>query len=427
MQKNVSRAGLCLAIALCALTASAEKTTVSAVVAFNPGQAAYQRILDTVEAFEKAYPDIDIDMEPIGHEIYHTKLQTLAVSGQLPDILYLWPGKRTAYITEKGLALDLRPYMERDEADKEFLPLIVASQGPNGEVYQLGNNINPTSIVYANDDLLKEMGLSYPRTMKEWAAQAKTIRDNGYFPLIMGNKANWVMQSCMLSALVGRLGGDDWAKAARTGEGSFTDPEFVNALKQIQALVDSGLLDKAVNSLDRVKAIELFMAERAVYFIEGAWSTTDLIAGLEDDQKVYFSLNPLPAVEGERTHGSSSGVAGTGFAINAKLAGTPKADAAWEWIRFYAGRQSADIAFKHGEIPAVHDLDVPSKLDPMTVKLSNMLQDMVVTEVLDDRLDPEGINLLNGKLQELIFGTIDAETVAAEYEAWVAEHDSNRK
>lgn len=427
MLKYLARWGLCLGTTSFALTASAEKITLSAVVAFNPGQAAYQRILDTVESFEKTYPDIDMDMEPIGHEIYHTKLQTLAVSGQLPDILYLWPGKRTAYITEKGLAMDLRPFIERDGADKEFLPLIVAPQGPNGEVYQVGNNINPTSIVYANDDLLKEMGLAYPRTMKEWAAQASTIRDNGYFPLVMGNKANWVMQSCMLSVLVGRLGGDDWSKAARTGEASFTDPEFVRALAQIRALVESGLLDKAVNSLDRVKAIELFMAERAVYFIEGAWSTTDLIAGLDDDQKKYFSLHPLPAVEGERTPGSSSGVAGTGFAVNANLAGTPKAEAAWKWVRFYAGRGSADIAFRHGEIPAIQDLDVPSELDPMTVKLSNLLQDMVVTEVLDDRMDPEGINLLNGKLQELIFGTIDPETVAADYEAWVAAHDSNRK
>ncbi len=427
--KNVIR-HLIVSTLLLALGTSlwAKDLVLTGLIGMNPGESAYEGFLEKVRRFEEQNPGIKLEIDAIGHDAYHTKLQTLVVSGQLPDVLYLWPGKRTSYVTSKDLAMDLRPFIEKDGVQQEFLPIITASQGDGGQVYQLGQDLNLTNVVYANERLLKEIGLSYPKTMGEWQAQAKKIRDAGYFPLVMGNKSNWVMQSCMLSPLMGRVGGNEWFDSARTGQGgSFTDPEFVNAFKLIEQMVQSELIDKSVNSLERGKAIELFFAERAVYFIEGGWSTSNFVEALDDEQKQYVSLNLMPSISGEKTPNSTAGVAGTGFGINAKLKGTPKAEAAWKWVKAFAGYGTADIALKYGGLPALTSLELPETTDPMIRKLAEVIQGANVTYVLDDRMDPEGANWMNTALQELIYGSKTAQGIAQEYEDWVAKNDSNRK
>ncbi|MCY4460505.1 MAG: hypothetical protein OXC26_08955 [Albidovulum sp.] len=42
-------------------------------------------------------------------------MQTLAISGNLPIILTLRPGKRAGCLTDKGRAMDLRPMIEADD------------------------------------------------------------------------------------------------------------------------------------------------------------------------------------------------------------------------------------------------------------------------------------------------------------------------
>ncbi|MEM9424560.1 MAG: extracellular solute-binding protein, partial [Spirochaetota bacterium] len=173
-----------------------------------------------LEQFYEANPNVQFEVEELFNEPFHQKLQAMAVSGGLPDIVRLWPGKRTGYVTGQGLVKDLRPYLGDEK--NNFMAIAMAPQGPNGEIYELPWKITVTNVVYTNEKLLRELGLSYPQTMAELYEQSPVIREAGYVPVAMTNKDGWQMQSTFLSALVERTGGQKWFAGAVSGQNSFS-------------------------------------------------------------------------------------------------------------------------------------------------------------------------------------------------------------
>ena len=82
---------------------------------------AYQDLSDPVTApnfkillntFNASNPNIKLNIEYNFDEAYHNKLQAMLVAGQLPDVLFLWPGKRTGSVTESGQIKDLKPRLK---------------------------------------------------------------------------------------------------------------------------------------------------------------------------------------------------------------------------------------------------------------------------------------------------------------------------
>ena len=98
------------------------------------------------DAFSKLHPDIEIEREFGFSEAYHNKLQPMAVAGQIPDIVFLWPGKRTAYVTGRGLIKDLSPWKKGHEA--EFAGGALNAQVPNGEIYELPEQMTSTHVMF---------------------------------------------------------------------------------------------------------------------------------------------------------------------------------------------------------------------------------------------------------------------------------------
>lgn len=417
---------LVLALMLFASFAQAEKITLKMFE--------YQDLTDKVdvanweellEAFSKEQPDIEFEFEYGFDEAYHNKLQTMAIAGQIPDLVFLWPAKRTGYITEQGLIKDLRLWLKGHEA--EFAAGALAAQGPNGEIYELPEQMTATHVMYSNEKLMKELGLTFPKTLDELVAQGETIRAAGLIPIAMTNKAGWQMQSCLLSALTERAGGMDWYDKAIVGDGaSFADPEFVNALSVIDTLAKNEMLMPGINQAGYGAALTEFVNEKAVYYIDGGWRVNNLVGELNDEQKQYISLSTFPEIPNQKGQaGSTAAVAGTGYGMNAKLEGE-KAEAAWKWIWFYSGPVGSKIRQKNGALPA-YNLPPNEDLDVMVKKLNTFVAETPSGYVIDAKMDAEGMGVLHPAIQEMILGAKTPEQVAQEYEAWVAANDSNRK
>lgn len=377
------------------------------------------------EAFSKLYPNIEIEREFGFSEAYHNKLQPMAVAGQVPDIVFLWPGKRTGYITGRGIIKDLRPWLEGHE--DEFAGGALAAQGQNGEIYELPEQMTATHVMYTNEKLLKDLGLTFPKTLDELIAQGETIRAAGLIPIAMDNKDGWEMQSCLLSALTERAGGMEWYNKAIKGDGaSFADPEFVNALSVIDTLAKNEMFSPGINQADYGAALTEFINERAVYTIDGGWRVNNLTGTLTDEQKQYVTLNTFPDIPNQKGQsGSTAMVAGTGFGMNANLEGE-KAEAAWNWIWFWSGPEGSKIRQKNGALPA-YNLPPNDDLDVLIKKLNAFVATTPSGYVIDAVMDAEGMATLHAGLQEMILGAKTPEEVAQEYEAWVAANDSARK
>jgi len=379
---------------------------------------------ELMAGWEAAHPDITLDFDYGFNEPYHDKLQAMAVAGQLPDVMFLWPGKRTGYVTGSGLIKDISPWV--DVVKQEFAPAAVAPQGPNGEMWELPEQVTATHVMFTNTKLLDELGLEFPDTLEELIAQGDTIRNAGYIPIAMDNKDGWEMQSCLLSALVARTAGKEGMDAMRTGAASFSDPMFVDALRVIQALSDYDMFSPGINQADYGEALNAFAAGDAVYLIDGGWRTNELVKLMPSDAYEYVEYNVFPKLPTDEVMpGSSAIIAGTGIGMNAKLTGE-KAEAAWDWIYFFAGPVGSEIKAGQGWLPAVK-IDFPPDFPPMLSNLVNFLNATPGGYVIDGVMDAEGMGVLHPAIQEMMFGNKTPQQVADEYEAWVAANDSSRK
>jgi raffinose/stachyose/melibiose transport system substrate-binding protein len=431
----MAKRGIILAAALLALAMAASaqtakldpntKVTVTVYHQWDPSSPEGPIWDETVAAFTKIYPNVKIDVEFAAGEPYHQKLQAMAVSGQLPDVMFLYAGKRTGYVTGRALVKDLRPLLGQEI--KDFLPAAMMPQGPNGEIYELPQNIDVAHVMYVNRSLQAKLNLKDPTSLEDLLAQGKKIRAAGYTPISMGNKDPWVMGTFMLSELVDRYGGTAWFDKAMTGKGaSFKDPSFVKALEDIKTLADNKLFSTGVNQLTYSQGFEEFMQGKAVYHVNGGWRVPTIIQMKSAAEQADIAMIAWPEVKGQvAPKGSTIATPGNGFGMNAKLEGA-KAQAAWAFIEFFSGEGGSRIGMSHGLLPA-YKLDFSQyELAPITKTYLKFIDGRAMGYIIDAKMDGEGMSVLNPGMQEMTMGKKSPKQVAEEYEAWVAANDSSR-
>lgn len=380
-----------------------------------------------IARFKELHPEISITMETGFGSPYHDKLHLMTKTGLTHDLIYLWPGKRTGYVTAKGLVKDLRPWIRGHE--KEFKPIALTPQGPNGEIFELPDSIDVCHIIYTNTRLLNELGLTYPATFEEFVEQAPIIKAAGLTPISIANDEGWQIQSSLLSTLTERAAGNEWWNKVVTGSGaSFSDPEFIRALNYIKILYDKGMFKQQINQVNSFEALNEFIEEKSVYFIDGIWRTPELVKLLTDKQKTYIAFNTFPDINDQKgTSGSTSVVPGTGFAMNARL-NNKKADTAWKWIWFFSGPEGSKININTALYPAyiVHQMEID---DPFIRNLVDFAENIHFRPlVIDNYMDREGVkNVLQPDIKKMMSGHLTPEQVGQNYENWVQNFDSNRQ
>jgi raffinose/stachyose/melibiose transport system substrate-binding protein len=388
----------------------------------NPQSEGYNQ---TMAAFEEAYPDITLELEYATGEAFHQKFQAMAASRQMPDLFTTYVGKRTAYITETGLVLDLRPYLT-DSFKNAFNPASWEPQGSDGEIYTIPPSMAVCHVFYANTAILDELGLKFPATYEDLLSQVKMIRAAGYYPVSMGNKDQWVVNSWLLSALVDRTGGKGWFVKAMKGDAAFTDAPFVKALEIVAEMTKKNVFSPGVNQMSNTEADQEFYQQKSVYLIDAGWRTSAMVTTLSPAQQDAIYMGVFPAVKGEVSPGSSAAVPSEGFGISSKLEGTAKADAAWELLKFYNGKEGAAIRLRNGEIPT-YKLDYDNfDMPDLQKRYAEFSTTKPMGYIIDAMMDGEGMGLLNPDIQAMMFGELTPAEVASRYEEWVAANDSSR-
>lgn len=380
----------------------------------------------TLDAFAQKFPNIKIDWEYVSGEQFHDKFQTMAAAGDIPDLFTCYAGARSGYIINRGAVKDLRPYLT-DEFKSHYTSSIWDPQGPNGEIYIISPNMAVCTVVYVNTKLQRQLGLPMPKTLDEMFGQVPAIRAAGLTPLMFGNKGVWQAQSFLLSMLVDRMAGKAWFDRARTGAAKFTDPQFVSSLDVIKKMVDTQLFPAGVNQLEGPEAWGAFVQNQAVYLLDAGWRIPALMGAAAPGDYTNYQVIAFPAVNGEVTKGSSAATLGEAIAMSSKLGGA-KADAAWNFISFIYGEPGCDILMRYGTVPT-YKLDLSKyKLDSLNRQYIELINSQSMGYVIDAVMDGEGVNnILNPGIQAVMMGSKTSTRLAAEYEAWVAANDSNRR
>lgn len=394
---------------------------------------ASREITEVWEEFEKRNPHITVIREDLFNEPFHHKTEAYAAAGNLPDVMFMWPGGRSTTLHTKGLVKDLGSLVE--EVRDEFSEAALMPQ-TGGYLAMIPTTITASHVMYVNKGMLDEMGLEIPTTYEELVAMVPTLRQAGKNVVLMGAQDDWVIQSCLFSMIVGRLVGDEKMDEIIAGEAKFTDPEFVNALKFYRRLYDDGILNRRIMNTTYGEVNGLFAAGRAPFLIDGDWKTgnflTDPTTGealIPVDKQDQFVITVFPAIPGEIAENamSTSIVAGVGYGMNANIpAGSAKEEAAWELLKWLNGVEAQTLRLETGGT-------TPSRVDVTSDNLEPLVQERLRvygkigngTYVLDNVLAGDVYGPLNVGLQEIGLELATAEEVAEKvqvaFDNWKAD------
>lgn len=367
-----------------------------------------QSWLELVDQFEADYPDIRVDHDSLYDEVYHSRATAQLAAGDVPDLMYVWPTPRSSYAYDAEVLVDLRDYLDLSA----YSDAAMAPQGPDGEIYTIPISIGMNSVMYANTQLLDELGMSVPETYDELTAMVEPLRDEGLIPITMGNADTWVMNSTLFGTLVGRFGGPGWFQAAVDGEVSFTDDEFVTALEWLERIYDDGVLPEDSIQTDYGTALSQFNNERAPFLIDGHWRAEGWAEApfAEDVEWMVF-----PALDGESYSGSTAGGGAPGYTITtAATENDERLEAAITMLEYITQEPGASIRVETqpGFIPSYEGVSLDD-VDFVTQQKSVFYDS--VSQVLDTPdafLPPDTNDVLNNGMQELALGVVTPQELA---------------
>lgn len=368
-----------------------------------------------VDKFGKENPDVVVEEEAIGDQTaYYTKLKTLAASNELPDI-FICKGSELAMFAKNQTAAALDEILSADTQWKDgFVPSAFDDLTSDGKVYGVPFSMLSTHVIYYNKQILADAGFqSFPATWAEFMDMISKVKAKGITPIALGNKEQWVAESCVLSALGDRFTGTDWFLSLKDNKGAkFTDPDFIKALAALQELGKAGAFNKDMNSINNDQQKTLYFNGKAAMFMEGSWAIGAVTAGpkeIADNTEVAV----LPSVEGGKGNPlSMSGGAGSGFASGVKGFAAKK-DAIAKILKAISGPDFAKSIAEKGEPVAykVADYD-KSKVSALAVKYADMSSKLKFTPIYDSYLNPAVVSSMNAGLQEILIGSVSPEDLA---------------
>lgn len=369
--------------------------------------------------FERRNPDIKLEREDLFNEPFHQKTSAYIAAGQLPDVLYMWPSGRSTELHAKKLVKDLRPFLEADGMLDDFVPAAIAPQGA-GYLAEIPIGITFSHALYVNTKLLADNGLSMPETYADLKAMVPVLKAKGMETVLIAAQDDWVMQSCLFSAVVGRMAGDDFVDKLISGEAKFTDKPFMDSLRIVEDMFKSGVISQKALQTPYGEVPALFAAGKAPFLMDGDWRSgafqTDTSTGIAlipvEDQK-HIAMTVLPALPGEINSNTSSSTVGVGFGMSADIpAGSAREKAAWELIKFLQSEYVQKIRLETGaSFPSRVGVSVP-ELEPISQTRAQFYADYTGTYVLDSVLDASVYAPINIGLQEIGLGLSTPEEVA---------------
>lgn len=375
--------------------------------------------------FERRNPDIRVERETLYLEPFHQQTAAYVAAGQLPDVLLMWPGGRSAHLHEQRLTKDLTPFVE--PIRHLFYESALQPQAA-GYLAMLPQGLTASHVMFVNTRILNELGLSVPETYEDLVAMIPTLRAAGYQqPVIMGAQDDWVIQSTFFSMILGRLAGDEFTEAVARREAKFTDEPFLRALRFYAGLFDDGVLSPLIVATSYGDVNALFAQGVAPFMIDGEWKVGNFITdpttgealippSLQED----IEITVFPAIPGEIVSNTTSSVVSTGYGMNAAIpAGSAKEQAAWRLIEWLLGPEAQKVRLESGgNCCSRVDVEV-GELEPLAEKRMTIHERFLGTHVFDNVFPPAVNSVMNVVLQEMALGLKTPEQAAAEVqEAW---------
>lgn len=269
-----------------------------------------------------------------GNEFYQA-----VASGTAPDLVNCSFTMMDSYITS-GILEPLNQYTDEWDEWGNFTKEYVDMFTKDGKVYGVPNQVAPMLFGY-NKALFEEAGIKEPpKTWDEAVEVAKKINDPdnqvaGYATLA-AEWTEWFFQYYVWQA------GGDLTKENEDGtaELTFTDPAVIKAAEYYQKLKNEGVLQSDLTLKFSDLVTNFGLGKIGMMPFAGDWVSEAITKGIDPDD-IGLCLPPA-GPSGKQT----TAIGGDCWVINAK-ADQAKKDAAWEYIKYYTGKDYRTSYFEN--------------------------------------------------------------------------------
>lgn len=336
----------------------------------------------TVEAFNALDNGITINAEWMASEDTKTKLPTLMAANQAPDMFMCWSAGYIKPYVDAGKIYCLDEAMAADpEWVDRYLGGTLEHLTYDGKVYGIPGVLEVQCAAY-NNEIMAEYGLEIPQTHSEFLEAMKVIRDGGkYIPVAFGNSTAWPSASHS-EVLVNAIAGTEAFQKAVSGEGSWTDPAFIQAAQMLQDMANEKLFPDGYQSITPDEAIAQFKNGRAAAI---NWNCYFLSFMEQADSAIIdkYTVTKQPTVDGGV--GDNNMWLGQPSCCVAIAESCQNKEAAVEFLKYYSSDEAAQRLVDAGVLPAVTtaNLDMTNTRGGQRQLLA-LLQDMTGIYVFYD-------------------------------------------
>lgn len=381
----------------------------------------YDGFYTMLEEWQEEHPDVKITQSVLETADYETKIQAQAAVGDMPD-LFCVKGSWFQNFVESDLLAPMTDAINSYEYKDSFREGVFDAATVGEDIYGMPIQFSVSSLVFYNADMWADIGYSeFPDNWDDLYDAIEKFNEKGITPFALGNADKWPAESCILSALGDRYTGTDWTNniIANNGESSFTDPEFVKALEHLQAMAEAGAFNADFNTADTGQAAELYKQGQAAATINGFWNLTNINTTATDEVKENTKIAILPPVDGGKGEvNRTSG--GCGWYMGMSPQDDPeKAELVQDLLMHLGGYEYSEfMTEKYGlAVPCVVEGVDTTQFPPATQEYIKLMETVELTPIYDILMNASVIETMNSGVQELMNGTKDAETVAAEIQA----------
>jgi raffinose/stachyose/melibiose transport system substrate-binding protein len=321
----------------------------------------YQNSLPVaVEAFEKANPDITVELEFVEVASLHTTLRTQLTAGTAPDVFTAYPGNGTPTAMEVlvpgGYLMDLSDLALNDRIPSGMDSVTMV----DGKRYILPLSLGAIGGIY-NEAALEETGLTAPTTWSEVLDFCTDARAAGKVAYAYGAQTAWNNQLHLFPLTATLVYGQnpDFDAEQAAGEVSFSDSAWADAFDKVVEMQEAGCFQDAPLGTAYEGAVELVATGQALSIV--SVTSTFAAAAAAAPEGTVFTFHAFPATDDPSETWIPAGGSG-GYAINA-AAKNPVA--AKKFLDFLASDEMmAEIAQIQGTLPSIAsaDFEVPENL-----------------------------------------------------------------
>lgn len=186
-----------------------------------------------VNAFEKAYPEITVNVSyrPLGQLEQQT--QTALAAGRGPDLVTAsGPADIGGYATA-DLLLPLDEYAADNDWSEKLLPWALESGKVDGTLYALPQDFE-TLVIFYNKTLFERHGYPTPQDRVSLEDLCAELQAAGITPFAAGNAEFQAVSEWWVTLMFNHFAGADLTYEALTGERSWEDPAFVDSMGLIK-------------------------------------------------------------------------------------------------------------------------------------------------------------------------------------------------